>query len=70
MCNKSRAIQILAEANFLCGQIFGDKIRDAYLCGSYARGDFDDENDVDILIDIRTGRDYDDFFAIAKDNVE
>ena len=46
MCSISRAIQILAEANFLCGQIFGDKIRDAYLYGSYARGNYDDERAV------------------------
>ena len=52
MCNTSRAVQILAEAYFLCGQIFGDRLRDAYLYGSYARGDYDDESDVDILITV------------------
>ncbi len=52
MCNKSQAIQILAQAYLMCGEIFGEKLRDAYLYGSYARGDYDDESDVDILMTV------------------
>ena len=33
-------------------RVFGDKLRDVYLYGSYARGDFDAESDVDILVRI------------------
>ena len=52
MCNKSQAIRILAQAYILCGQVFGDKLREAYLYGSFARGDYDDKSDVDILITV------------------
>ncbi|MBR1738865.1 MAG: nucleotidyltransferase domain-containing protein [Ruminococcus sp.] len=52
MCNKSQAIQILAQAYLMCRDIFGEKLRDAYLYGSYARGDYDDESDVDILMTV------------------
>ena len=52
MCNKSQAVLILAQAYIMCREIFGNKIRDAYLYGSFARGDYDDESDVDILITI------------------
>jgi predicted nucleotidyltransferase len=38
-----------------CKPILGDKYCDAYLYGSYARGDFDDESDIDILITVKLG---------------
>lgn len=50
MCNQSQAIKILSQAYKMCEEIFGMKINSAYLYGSYARGDYDDESDVDILI--------------------
>ena len=31
-------------------ELFGEKIKDIILFGSYARGDFDDESDVDIFL--------------------
>ena len=52
MCNKSQAVHILAQAYILCGEVFGNKLRDAYLYGSFARGDYDDESDVDILVTV------------------
>lgn len=38
-----------------CKPILGDKYCDAYLYGSYARGDFNEESDVDILITVKLG---------------
>ena len=35
-----------------CRNLFADKMRDAYLYGSYARGDYDDESDIDILVTV------------------
>ena len=52
MCTRSEAMQILSEAYEMCREIFGDKLKDAYLYGSYARGDYDEESDVDILITV------------------
>ena len=52
MCNKSQAILILAQAYIMCENIFGNNLRDAYLYGSFARGDYDEESDVDILVTV------------------
>ena len=50
MCNKSQAIAILGEVYHASEQIFGNQIKDAYLYGSYARGDYHAESDIDILL--------------------
>lgn len=50
MCTKNQAIDILGEVYRACEAIFSDSIKDAYLYGSYARGDFSKESDVDILV--------------------
>lgn len=52
MCTQSEAIEIFHEAVVRCKELFGDKLRDAYLYGSYARGDYDDESDIDILVTV------------------
>lgn len=52
MCNQSRAIEILDEVYGLCNPIYNNKICDAYLYGSYARGDYTEESDVDILLTV------------------
>ena len=44
------ALAILREAALRCGLIYDGRIRDAYLYGSYARGDYHEESDVDILL--------------------
>ncbi len=31
-------------------QIYGEQFREAYLFGSYARGDYDSDSDIDVLI--------------------
>ena len=48
MCNKNEALQILREVYSQCQPVL--PITDAYLYGSYARGDYDTESDVDILL--------------------
>ena len=50
MCTKSQAISILGEVFSACSSILKDSIKDAYLYGSYARGDYNKESDVDILV--------------------
>ncbi len=51
MCTKNEAMIILQEVYDGCQAIFG-KIKDAYLYGSYARGDYHEESDVDILLTV------------------
>ena len=51
MCTQEEAIQILHEVYKKCKTIFSD-IKEGYLYGSYARGDFHEESDIDILLTI------------------
>lgn len=50
MCTKNQAISILGEVYSACSGILKEDIKDAYLYGSYARGDYGNESDVDILV--------------------
>ena len=50
MCNQSEAVIILEEVYNACNPILLNTIDSAYLYGSYARGDYHNESDVDILI--------------------
>ena len=50
MCNKNEAISILSEIYNSCNPIFNNMIKQAFLYGSYARGDYHSESDVDILL--------------------
>lgn len=52
MCNQSQAIAILGEVYASCNPIFDHAIMDAYLYGSYARGDYHEESDIDILLTV------------------
>ena len=45
-----KAVKIVKEVRELCSLLFGNKLHDVYLYGSYARGDFDEYSDVDILV--------------------
>ena len=49
---QSEALQILKEVYVQCSKIFSCEIQDAYLYGSYARGDYHAESDVDILLTV------------------
>lgn len=46
------AVSIVREVYNECSKIFPSGVHDAYLYGSYARGEFDKETDVDILLPI------------------
>ena len=48
MCTQSDAIKIMYETRKMCNAFF--PVKEAYLYGSFARGDFHPESDVDILI--------------------
>lgn len=50
MCTQNQAIDILGEVYHSCNRILEYAIKDAYLYGSYARGDYHSESDVDILL--------------------
>ena len=50
MCTKNQAIDILSEVYSACSSIFKELMKEAYLYGSYARGDYGKESDVDILV--------------------
>ena len=55
MCTKNQAENILHIVYDTCSPIFG-RIHDAYLYGSYARGDFTPESDIDILLTVDMGQ--------------
>ena len=52
MCGKSEAIAILNQVCEECNRAFEQKIQDAYLYGSYARGDSHEGSDIDILLTV------------------
>lgn len=52
MCSTDKAVRIMQEVCSSCNAVFERKISEAYLYGSYARGDFHDESDIDILITV------------------
>lgn len=52
MCSQNQAIGILGEVYAACNPVFGNAIKDAYLYGSYARGDYHEESDIDILLTV------------------
>lgn len=41
---------VLTEFVAECKSVFGDKLHDVRLFGSYARGDYDDDSDIDIMV--------------------
>lgn len=45
-----KVLRILKEIKTMCGQLFGNKLHDIFLYGSYARGDYHKYSDVDILL--------------------
>ena len=57
MCNKSTLDVLLKEASIELKNIFGEKLNSVILYGSYARGDYDSESDIDVmaLVDLEKG---------------
>lgn len=50
MCTQAMLTEILNKIVSYSKDIFEDNLTDVILFGSYARGDFDEESDVDVLI--------------------
>lgn len=70
MCDKLMLDEILQIAAKKLKNIFKDKLRDVLLFGSYARGNFDGESDIDIFVLV----DMDDielnnFISIVTDSI-
>lgn len=49
MCTKAALDELLKEVSGKLKEIFGEKLESVILYGSYARGDFDEESDIDIM---------------------
>ena len=50
MCTENQLNIITESIAKLAKEVFGDKLHSVILYGSYARGDYDDESDIDIMI--------------------
>lgn len=50
MCDKNQLNAILHQISNYSKELFGDKFKNIILYGSYARGDYDEESDIDIMI--------------------
>lgn len=53
MCNQNQAVEILRAVYERSKAVYGDAVCSAFLYGSYARGDFTDESDIDILVTVK-----------------
>lgn len=50
MCDKKLLEKVISEIAVFSKNLFKDKLKSVILYGSYARGDYDDESDIDIMI--------------------
>ena len=50
MFDKSKLDEVLNLTTEIIKNVFGEKLCDIFLFGSYARGDFDEESDIDIFV--------------------
>nr|QGT51075.1 hypothetical protein Firmicute1046_1510 [uncultured Firmicutes bacterium] len=50
MCDKTQLDIILRQISDYSKELFGDKFKNIILYGSCARGDYDEESDIDIMI--------------------
>lgn len=56
MCSKAVLDQLLAEVARYARECFGDSLEAVILYGSYARGDADDESDIDIMLLVKQSK--------------
>lgn len=57
MCTKNQFEEIINQIVEYSKELFGDKFKNVILYGSYARGDYDEESDIDIMIMVDMDRD-------------
>ena len=50
MSNQTDLHSIMNTFTAKCKSLYGDKLQDVRLYGSYARGDFTDDSDIDVMI--------------------
>ena len=50
MCTKNQLSEILRQISAGSKTVFGEKLHSVILFGSYARGDYTEESDIDVLI--------------------
>jgi len=56
MCTKNQLDEIISKIVAFSKEIFGEKFQNVILYGSYARGDFDEESDIDVMIMVDMSR--------------
>ena len=56
MCTRNQLDEIIGRIVGFSKEVFGNKFRNVILYGSYARGDYDDESDIDIMIMVDMSR--------------
>ena len=54
----ARIRKLMKELKEVLAQIYGDKLKAVYLYGSYARGDYRQGSDVDVMVVIRNYKSY------------
>ena len=50
MCSRTLLDALMQQVVTYSKNLFGEKFRNVILYGSYARGDYDDESDIDLMI--------------------
>ena len=50
MCSKNLLDILMTQISDHSREVFGDKLKSVILYGSYARGDYNDESDIDVMI--------------------
>lgn len=50
MCTENQLEKVLSEVKLQVENLLSDKLKSIVLFGSYARGDYDDESDIDIMV--------------------
>lgn len=56
MCSKTQLQTILKAIYQKSAEEFGDKLDAVILYGSYARGDYDEESDIDVMVRVKLDR--------------